>query len=444
MKYMTNAHSRAELTAPRISTVDVTDNGGSTSSTSHIELFTDDELESQTQRGFKSTPFRSELFKLLRVTSTEVQPTILAVSFLCGPGLFVALMGLGAAGLDDPTPVNNSYIATYASTAVVSFFAGPIVDRIGFRAALILGAAGENGKHIAYNFAAFNLGTVLGRSIIFGQNIDSVSASVSDATCYIFVGITALGILLSMFVVKVEAAVRSDNSRPTLPPSVKSFNMALYSFLNRLRADPSIIALFPMMFASNIYLPYVFNDINLTHFNFRTRALNVMIFYAAGIPGARSAGSVLDIRRLSQRTRLIIGIFGLFLFFNAVFVGAYAWQRGSDRADTEEIGFHLIDCTEMEFVPALFLIQAFGFTHFVFQSTIYWFMALLSDKSETASASDFSGFYKSLQGVGLAVAWAMSNKELSFNTDLAIRWGFVIGSVFIATPVLLWQQNKAI
>ena len=75
------------------------------------------------------------------LTTASLQLKILGLIFLCGPGVFAGITGLGAAGLGNPTPVNNSLIAAYGTTAVASFFAGPICTQIGFRLSLLLGSA---------------------------------------------------------------------------------------------------------------------------------------------------------------------------------------------------------------------------------------------------------------------------------------------------------------
>ncbi|KAI1353074.1 major facilitator superfamily domain-containing protein [Xylaria sp. FL0043] len=430
---------------------------------------------------FKLPPYRSGSFQL----------GILAIIFLLGPGLFAALIGLGGAGLGNPIPVNNSYIINYGTSAAVGFFAGPVMQRIGLRLSLSLGAAAftfysatlliykrtqegwvlllggavlgvfssfswtaqgtmllsyplanSKGKHISLNLAGFNAGASLGSIVVFAQNVHSAQADVNEATYITFIAVMALGIALSLIILEMRDVIRSDGSQASAYVPLVTITKTLHKFFRRLKTDPHIIALFPMMFASNFYLPYIFNDVNLARFNVRTRALNVVLFYTVGILGAYFAGILLDIKRLSLATRVKWGLVQLLILFVAIFAGAYAWQHSIPRKATETLGFHLIDCTDWDFVPPLFLFLSFGFTHFVFQGTIYWFMATLADKSATASTSDFSGYFKSLQSVGAAVSWAVSNAQLEFNTDLAISGGLVIGSVVAAAPILIRRTAK--
>ena len=275
---------------------------------------------------------------------------------------------------------------------------------------------------------------------MFAQNVHSPSVSVSQATYVAYIVIMALAIPVSLAVLDIKRVVRSDKSLVCLPNTL-TWTGTITSFFSRLRTDPHIISLFPMMFVSNFYLPYMFNDINLARFNIRTRALNVVLFYAAGIPGAYAAGTFFDRKSLSRSLRTATGLALLLALFMSIFGGAYAWQKGVDRQQTQAPGFHLIDCAEQTYVGPLFLFLAFGFTHFVFQNCIYWFMTTLAEASETASTSDFAGFFKSLQAVGAAIAWRVSNEDLAFEENLFISWIVVGASILIGVPVLIMRAR---
>jgi hypothetical protein len=247
----------------------------------------------------------------------------------------------------------------------------------------------------------------------------------------------AIAVPASFAIIKTENVVRSDKSTVAIVDPPTSWNSAIVKFFQRLRSDPYIIAIFPMLFVSNFYLPYQFNDVNLANFNIRTRALNVIIFYTAGIPGAYLAGLLLDLRFLSRRFRARVAIVTLLALFMAMWGGAYAWQRGVTREETNSPTYKLIDCTSKKYIGPIFLFFAFGFVHFVFQNCIYWFLAALADSSSTAAPADFAGFFKSLQAVGAACAWRVSNAELPFMVDLAVSWGLVVCSIVVAAPVLM-------
>jgi hypothetical protein len=245
-----------------------------------------------------------------------------------------------------------------------------------------------------------------------------------------------LGAPLSLLIVKTKTVRVSDGTTPLLPPKT-TWSSAYTGVYVRLQRDPYIIAMFPLMFASNYYLPYEFNDINLTRFNVRTRALNVILFYSGGILGAYSAGLTLDVKLISRRSRTLLAVFTLLAVSTAAFAAAYLWQGSVSREDTESIGFPLIDCTDAEYLAPLLLFLWFGFSHFVLQNCIYWFISMLAEGSTAGSASDFAGFFKSLQAAGAALSWRISNEQYSFNTNLVTAWVMVAVSLLLVTPMLL-------
>ena len=74
--------------------------------------------------------------------SPPAQLTLLGLVFCFGPGLFCMLNGLGGGGLANPAPSNDALVANNVAIALVGFFAGPIVSKLGFRISLTLGGFG--------------------------------------------------------------------------------------------------------------------------------------------------------------------------------------------------------------------------------------------------------------------------------------------------------------
>ncbi|KAG0158183.1 hypothetical protein PDIDSM_5696 [Penicillium digitatum] len=63
------------------------------------------------------------------------------VCFLC-PGIFNALSGMGGGGKSDPSLADKMNIALNSTFAVVGFFAGTVVNRVGVRISLSFGGIG--------------------------------------------------------------------------------------------------------------------------------------------------------------------------------------------------------------------------------------------------------------------------------------------------------------
>ena len=74
--------------------------------------------------------------------SPPLQLTLLGLVFCFGPGLFCMLNGLGGGGLANPAPSNDALVANNVAIALVGFFAGPIVSKLGFRISMTLGGFG--------------------------------------------------------------------------------------------------------------------------------------------------------------------------------------------------------------------------------------------------------------------------------------------------------------
>jgi len=74
--------------------------------------------------------------------SPLVQVILISLVCFCTPGMFNALSGVGGGGQVDPKAANDANVALYACFAVVGFFSGSIINRIGARLAFSLGAGG--------------------------------------------------------------------------------------------------------------------------------------------------------------------------------------------------------------------------------------------------------------------------------------------------------------
>lgn len=71
---------------------------------------------------------------------TTWQALVVAGTFFCAPGMYSALNSLGAGGLRSPLLVNITSSMGYGLTAVFSFFAGSVINVLGLRGTLSVGA----------------------------------------------------------------------------------------------------------------------------------------------------------------------------------------------------------------------------------------------------------------------------------------------------------------
>jgi MFS family permease len=68
------------------------------------------------------------------------QMLLLSVQATCGPAMADAIAGLGGGGLATPQTSNIATALTYTFLALVCFFGGPLVNKIGVKWALVIGA----------------------------------------------------------------------------------------------------------------------------------------------------------------------------------------------------------------------------------------------------------------------------------------------------------------
>lgn len=67
-------------------------------------------------------------------------------------------------------------------------------------------------------------------------------------------------------------------------------------------------------------------------------------------------------------------------------------------------------------------------------------MGSLSNNSR--KLANFAGFYKGLQSAGAAGMWRMDAKKTPFMTEFASCWGLLVGSLFLASPIIFFRIQE--
>jgi hypothetical protein len=346
------------------------------------------------------------------------------VCFLC-PGMFNALSGLGAGGQVDPQAQNDANTALYSTFAVVAFFSGTIANTLGVRVTLAFGGLGysiyaasflsynrnqnhgfvvfagaflgvcagllwtaqgtimisyppenQKGRYISYFWIIFNLGAVIGSLIPLGQNINSESGPVTDGTYIGFMVLMLLGALLALTLCNAGRVIRNDGSKVILMKN-PSFVTEFKGLFETFTSAPWVVLLFPMFFASNIFYTYQLNDINVAHFNTRTRALNNTLYWSAQIIGATIFGYALDYGSARRTVRAKASFVALVVLTFAIWGGGYAWQIKQvtrEVATAEEPEYRKVDWTDgaQKYIGPMFLYIFYGFYDAAWQTCIYW------------------------------------------------------------------------
>ncbi|KDQ17512.1 hypothetical protein BOTBODRAFT_29692 [Botryobasidium botryosum FD-172 SS1] len=416
-------------------------------------------------------------------THPFAQTILLGVVCFMGPGLFNALNGLGAGGQVDSATSANGNAALYATFSVAAFFAGSITNRLGSKLTLLIGSTGysvyvasylvanikpsaqafliaagaflgftagllwsaqgslmlayptesNKGLYIATFWAIFNLGGVIGAVLALALNSKSKESVVTDETYIIFLVLTGIGMLTPLFMANPSAMYRTDGSKVAAPRH-PSWKTEIWSLFLSLRTDPYIILLFPMFFGSNYFYTWQFNNYNGAVFNIRTRSLNNLCYWLSQIFGSVIIGMLLDSRRFARRTRAFLAWGVLMAMIFIVHGWAYIYQRHYTRRMTMSSTFHHMDMHDHGYAGRVLLYVLCGILDAQWQTTAYWMLGAMSN--DPAKLAIFTGFYKSLQAAGGAVAWRTDAVKLPFMNIFVTTWTLLVAGLLFAFPML--------
>ncbi|GAA5980615.1 hypothetical protein JCM5350_003561 [Sporobolomyces pararoseus] len=392
-----------------------------------------------------------------------------------------ALSGVGGGGQVDPKVNNDGNVALYSTFAVVGFFSGPIINRIGNRLALSLGAIGyalymgallnynirqtsgfviaagailgvcagllwtaqgsltlsyatekTKGRLFSLFWIIFNLGGVLGSAIELGLVYKSESNTVGNSVYIVFMTIAAAVVFLPAALVSPAKMVRSDGTRviPPVHPTIKNQFIGLYQIL---RKDYLIFTLFPYFLASNWIYTYQFNSYNGVQHSLRGRALNSLLYWTCNCVGSGIFGALIDWTRFQRRVRA----WGAFVFLFGLGMIVWGWAYYYQKQYTRETDFKRIDIHDAGFAGRCLLYSLMGIYDAMFQNYIYWILGSMSNLP--GNLSYLVGFYKGIQSAGAAGAYRADTNLQSYMSELATAWGLTSAALVFAIPVLLFR-----
>lgn len=418
---------------------------------------------------------------------------IVLVSFVCfaGPGLYNALTSF-ASGMADPTVGFNGTATLYGTFALFSFIAAGIVNIIGPKIAVFLGAttyiiyalslyicnenftteedgtvvysSGAIGFYYAANvitgigagllwtgqgqvtmaypttenkglyfsifWIIFNLGGTLGGFLAFGVNYNQGADDGTSSWTYIaFIIVMILGVCCSLLMVKPETVIRNDGSLVKVDRMPDWKGEAIEVL--KLFVSPVMLLLLPLFMYSNWFYSY-HGFYNTTVFNTRTNGFAAAFNYGSQMIGALLLGKWLDRPTASVRYKSYqsLAIITLLIFIMWG-VGLYA-QLSLDLKYGDENKLN-VDYTDSNFVPKLLLYMFYGCMDAVAQVWAYWLMGMLSD--DMAALGRYAGFYKCVQSASAFVAWKLTGSEVDPLVQLLINWilfGCAVIGAFLA------------
>ncbi|WRT69888.1 uncharacterized protein IL334_006879 [Kwoniella shivajii] len=399
------------------------------------------------------------------------QMILISIQAFCGPAMADAIAGLGGGGLASPTTNNIANAVSYAALAGVCFLGGPLVNKLGTKWALLIGAltfplrgasfytnskfgnqwflivgsflegfgtgawyvaesgtimsiapSGARGKYLALWIVSRNLGQLIGGGINLAKNhIEGEEGGVSPDTYIIFLIIECMAIPFALLITPLKDVVRSDGTRIRVSEKISTkeeFGLIRRTWMSKLILLSSLWAFWSFFYGGSwsTYLGL--------YFSVRARALSSLISPFLCIVGCFGLGFILDLKSLSQRRRAQLGLFVVVVLNVATYVWSIVMQVKFDKNDPGAIDWN-DSRYAVSFLP-YFFIQTTGPLS---QSFMYW---LLSSFATDAQSNVRNGAaFRCMEAIGQAVAYGMNSKT---NESPLVGFCVTFGLLVLALP----------
>ncbi|KAI9013859.1 major facilitator superfamily domain-containing protein [Phycomyces nitens] len=402
-----------------------------------------------------------------------VQVILLGFVSLCCPGMFNALMGLGAGGsMSSNVGLTDAANGTlYGCFSIVGFFAGSITNTIGVKYTLTLGSIGyaiyasafwvydrksisgfviaagailgccagifwsaqgaimmsypeekDKGKYVAIFWALFNLGGILGSIIALVLNLESNTGGVSTGTYTAFVVIMLVGVVFTLAISSPSQVFRPNGTNIAMGKAAHWKDELKGAIM--IWSEWRMLCLIPAFLASNWFYAYQFR-LNAVYFDASTRALNDTMYWALQIVGSILIGNLLDYQGMSRKSRGLLGFSILFICLMTVWAGGFAFQLTFDNSFSEPVHW-----TSPGFGGPFVLYMVYGMSDALYQTYMYWLMGAMSN--DPTLLARYAGFYKATQSAGAAIAFGIDAVNIPLRWECLICWILV----FISFPLI--------
>ncbi|KAB5578064.1 major facilitator superfamily domain-containing protein [Coniochaeta sp. 2T2.1] len=381
-----------------------------------------------------------------------------------------AIAGLGGGGLATPQTSNIAVALRYAMLATLCFLGGPLVNKLGVKWALVIGAASfpiqgssyycnskygnqwylilagalsgfgtgcwyvaeagaimsiapskARGKYLALWIVSRNLGQLVGGSINLSKNhIKDVKGGVSTDTYIAFVIIECLALPFAFLIAPLEKVVRSDGTRILISETLSS-KMEFKEI--RRTMTSSLIHLSAIWAVWSFFYSGTWSTYLATYFSVRARALSSLISPFFCIIGCFGLGFILDMKNVSQRRRAQLGLFTVVILNLGVYIWSIIMQARFDKSSPGKIDWD--DALYPTAFLPYFFVQTTGPLS---QSYMYW---LLSSFATDAQANIRNGAaFRCLEAIGQAIAYGMNtNKSTSPLIGMCVSFGLMAASL---------------
>ncbi|RYP61861.1 hypothetical protein DL771_009980 [Monosporascus sp. 5C6A] len=392
------------------------------------------------------------------------QMLLMSVQAFCGPAMADAIAGLGGGGLATPQTSNVATAINYAMLALVCFFGGPIVNKLGTKWALVLGAmtfpirgssyycnskfgtqwylifggfftgigtgcwyvaesgaimslapSGARGKYLALWIVARNLGQLVGGGLNLAKNHEKGAVGgVTPDTYIAFLIIEALALPFAFLVSPLERVVRSDGTRILVSEKLGT------------KAELKLVKV--TMTSKLIFLSAIWA---IWSFFYRSDNIHRPIRHVAKVfsVGCFGLGLILDLKGFSQRRRAQLGLFAVVILNLGVYIWSIIMQARFNASHPGKIDW------DESLYPTAFLPYFFvQTTGPLSQSYMYW---LLSSFATDAQANVRNGAaFRCLEAVGQAISYGM-NTQTKANPLIGFCVTFGLMAASLAPMIIL-------
>lgn len=396
--------------------------------------------------------------------------------------MFLVLTSLGGAGQVNAHTADNSNTILYVLFAVVSIVAGPIVNALGPRITLALGALGyalygasfwsynedfnsgfvlfggaacgvgaaflwassgqimtsypteaDKSVHITMFYMLSYLGAVVGGLIPVAQNnSNKAAASVNTATYIATTVLMIVSVFVPLALAPPHKIIRSDGTRVVVRPA-ESIPKELANMVYSLKKDPMFLLFLPFGLGCLFYAPFQANDFNGYFFNVRTRSINGLIYGIAEFIGC-STIALLDWNIVPRRTRAIAGWSVVLLMVLVVNICGYFPTANSNRAIPYTPPLDTSSPLATTYITLYFF---YGFQDGVFQAFAFWIIGALSN--DPYILSTYSALYKTFAAVGAAIAFGMDADKVSFIRMWGSDFAVLMFGCLCLGPLVLYR-----
>ncbi|KAF5598145.1 hypothetical protein FPANT_3909 [Fusarium pseudoanthophilum] len=396
----------------------------------------------------------------MKLSNPWTQNFISGVILFLTVGIYLAILGLGAGGAQPSSAhvTTTAYATLYAVFTFTGFFGGSVMNTIGPRLTMALGAAGypifvgglwyfdlsghswfallggvilgisagllwtvagyiqfayaeekQKGSFIAWQLFLLSVGCAVGALVVFLITKDITTLTGVPTSVYVtFIVIMASAVVLSLVCVLPSRKIVREDGTHLAHFSATDFRTEIRGCVMLLKDTRVLLLIMPMVATemSSALIP----TLTAHAFNLRTRSLSALINWTIQIPATLLFGLVLDNERYTRRIR---GIMGLTICSVVVLIGwglTLAFQiKYNIKRDVESPAW---DWTSKAYVEYFFVILFTGIAYAIDQMIVMWVMSALSN--EPRLLARYGGFFKGMLSAGLAIAFGQEAGGVSY------------------------------